>query len=209
MGHGRNAENKAVCQALIAHTRSEVEKLDLPVFWMDEQQQRGKNFGERLHNAAGDVFARGYERLLIIGNDSPQLTVAKMQSAAKALAKETFVLGPARDGGVYLLGFNRKQFQQVDLIHLPWRQAHLFETLQNTTGAFGFALEVLDTLSDIDHKSDLFAFLRKSKKLWSKALQRRLSKLQGVPFLGKASFAEDPEYRGPAPLRGPPHILQA
>ncbi|HLJ58956.1 MAG TPA: TIGR04282 family arsenosugar biosynthesis glycosyltransferase [bacterium] len=68
--------------------------------------QRGDGFGERLSSAVADVLAAGYASVCLIGSDSPTLPPAVLADAAAALARpgERVVLGPADDGGYYLIG---------------------------------------------------------------------------------------------------------
>lgn len=68
--------------------------------------QRGDGFGARLHNVAADVLRAGYAAVCMIDSDSPTLPPATFEAAAAALAApgERVVLGPADDGGYYLIG---------------------------------------------------------------------------------------------------------
>ena len=68
--------------------------------------QRGDGFGARLHHAAADVLRAGYAAVCLIDSDSPTLPPASLEAAAAALAApgERVVLGPADDGGYYLIG---------------------------------------------------------------------------------------------------------
>jgi rSAM/selenodomain-associated transferase 1 len=81
--------------------------------------QRGENFGERLWNAARDLFAVGYGSLCLIASDSPTLPTRALVAAAEELSKpgERVVLGAADDGGYYLVGIKSARarlFQEID-----------------------------------------------------------------------------------------------
>lgn len=69
--------------------------------------QEGKCLGERLSNAFASLFASGYERVAIIGSDSPDLPLPYIREAFTTLLnahrKGSIVIGPARDGGYYLI----------------------------------------------------------------------------------------------------------
>ena len=67
-------------------------------------RQRGRGFGERLENAFADVRGLGFELIVAVGIDSPGLTAQHLRRAFDHLAQGRAVLGPAADGGVYLLG---------------------------------------------------------------------------------------------------------
>lgn len=81
--------------------------------------QRGSLFGDRLFHATEDLFALGYASLCLIDSDSPTLPTAFLQEAISELARpgDRVVLGPADDGGYYLIGLkksHRRLFEDVD-----------------------------------------------------------------------------------------------
>jgi rSAM/selenodomain-associated transferase 1 len=67
-------------------------------------RQVGSDFGQRLRYGFTALRERGYERIVVIGSDSPQLPAAWIGEAFAALRQDDMVIGPARDGGYYLLG---------------------------------------------------------------------------------------------------------
>ena len=81
--------------------------------------QRGESFGERLFHASEDLIALGYDSLCLIDSDSPTLPAEFLRAAVKALARpgDRVVLGPAKDGGYYLIGLkqaHRHVFDEID-----------------------------------------------------------------------------------------------
>lgn len=81
--------------------------------------QRGSLFGDRLFHATEDLFSLGYDSLCLIDSDSPTLPPEFLQAAITALARpgDRVVLGPAQDGGYYLIGLkklHRRIFEDVD-----------------------------------------------------------------------------------------------
>lgn len=80
--------------------------------------QRGESFGERLFYAADDLLRLGYESCCLIDSDSPTLPRALLTAAIAELSRpgERVVLGPADDGGYYLIGMRRAHpslFQRI------------------------------------------------------------------------------------------------
>lgn len=67
-------------------------------------RQEGADLGERLWNGFQVLYARGYERIVVLGSDSPQMPAARVREAFDALDTHDAAIGPARDGGYYLLG---------------------------------------------------------------------------------------------------------
>jgi rSAM/selenodomain-associated transferase 1 len=81
--------------------------------------QRGESFGERLFHAAADLLRLGYESCCLIDSDSPTLPRALLKAAIAELSRpgERIVLGPADDGGYYLIGMRRahpRLFEEIE-----------------------------------------------------------------------------------------------
>ena len=69
--------------------------------------QVGKNLGQRMHRTFVDLFAQGYQQVIIVGTDVPTLPLTVYQEAFAILSHSEVVLGPALDGGYYLIGLTR------------------------------------------------------------------------------------------------------
>ncbi len=68
------------------------------------KQQSGKDLGDRMKHAFKEAFTAGYERVVIIGSDLYDISTSDLSIAFQALEEKEFVIGPAADGGYYLLG---------------------------------------------------------------------------------------------------------
>ncbi len=115
--------------------------------------QRGGSFGERLENAFADALARGYEEIVAVPGDVPQLGAALLARAFDLLARHRTVLGPSPDGGVYLLGC--KPASSDLLAGIAWCRASVFAELR----ARDAHAAVLSPLADLDAPGDLAALL--------------------------------------------------
>jgi rSAM/selenodomain-associated transferase 1 len=71
--------------------------------------QRGEDLGARMKHAFDYVFKSGVEKAVIIGSDSPTLPADHLQSAMQSLQDVDLVLGPAQDGGYYLIALRTAQ----------------------------------------------------------------------------------------------------
>ena len=152
---------RALSQAFIHHSRQLAQQSGLPWVQIDESQQEGDSFGERFHNAFRQLFAAGYSRVIAIGNDSPDLEPAHIQRAATLLDTQELVLGPASDGGFYLMGFRRKAFEALPLSSLPWQSSSLAAALYTTLLQSGLDFHCLPAiLQDIDDAMALRQYLR-------------------------------------------------
>lgn len=142
----------------------------MDVLWFDESKQRGNHFGEKLINAISDVFALGYEKVISIGNDCAQLTASRIRHAAKELEKSSVVLGPADDGGLYLIGVNRNVYDVNAFKALPWLSPSLTVAFELYLENSSIAYDILPSLSDLDNITDI-------KSIWGKL---RVSALRNI-----------------------------
>ncbi len=117
--------------------------------------QRGAHLGERLFHAAEDLFAAGYEAACLINSDSPTLPVSVLRDAVTALRKpgDRVVLGPAEDGGYYLIGL--KLAHQRLFEDITWStQRVLAQTLQRAAD-IALSVELLPVWYDVDDAASL------------------------------------------------------
>lgn len=119
--------------------------------------QVGADLGTRLQNAIAPHFAQGRDRVLVIGIDCPELSVAILQQAQAALTAADVVLGPAADGGYYLIGL---RVWEPDLFTgIAWGRAQVFAQTQSRVQAAGLTLATLPMLRDVDEPEDLPVWL--------------------------------------------------
>jgi glycosyltransferase A (GT-A) superfamily protein (DUF2064 family) len=117
--------------------------------------QRGDDFAERLYSVCADLGAAGYQRVVVIGSDSPHLPAAWVRWAFETLERCDAVLGPADDGGYYLVGL-RAVPAPPDLFRgIRMSTARVFaETLQRAARLW-LDVELLPTTFDVDEAADL------------------------------------------------------
>ena len=72
-----------------------------------KKAQQGENLGARMSYAFAEGFQQGYDKILIVGSDLLDINTALIEDAFEKLDKTDFVLGPAKDGGYYLLGIEK------------------------------------------------------------------------------------------------------
>ncbi len=121
--------------------------------------QAGNDLGSRMADAFKRVFSKGYEKIAILGTDCGELESRIVEDAFKLLENCEAVIGPARDGGYYLLGL-RKLI--VDLfVEIPWSTEkvlfHTMEKLENQSISY----DLLEILSDVDRIGDWEKIKRK------------------------------------------------
>jgi len=117
--------------------------------------QRGDRFGDRLFNAVDDLLAEGYGAVCLIDSDSPTLPARYLAEAVRRLAKpgERIVIGPALDGGYYLLGVKSRLRA---LFHdIAWSTSAVFEQTCERARACGVAIDILEGWYDVDDAAGL------------------------------------------------------
>jgi rSAM/selenodomain-associated transferase 1 len=115
--------------------------------------QSAGGLGTRMEAAFRAAFEDGADRVVIIGSDLPELSAALLRRAFDALESHAAVLGPARDGGYYLLGMRTMIDGLFDGI--PWSTDEVLARTLERLGAAGIQPALLDSLSDVDEVDDL------------------------------------------------------
>jgi len=142
-----------------------VENSGIPYFWISEKEQIGCSFGERYINAIQSVFEKGYENVIAIGNDSPELQSKDLITTAKKLQQKKIVLGPSKDGGYYLLGIQKNHFNHTFFLSLPWQTTTLRNQLTSYFSSKKIEINYLKLLEDIDTIPDIKNLIAGYKKL--------------------------------------------
>lgn len=117
--------------------------------------QRGGELGERMGNVFIDHFADGFSKIVMIGSDAPDLPLEFIDETFTALADHDAVLGPACDGGYYLIGFRQERFSTQIFDGLPWSTPELFPQQLKQIREQGLAVYILPPWQDIDTLADL------------------------------------------------------
>ncbi|MDG2396723.1 MAG: TIGR04282 family arsenosugar biosynthesis glycosyltransferase [Flavobacteriaceae bacterium] len=139
-----------------------IEKKDNWFKYVNQKKtQKGENLGERITNAFKNGFISGFFPIILIGSDLWNINSKEINFAFKTLEENDYVIGPACDGGYYLIGMRKKKFKLFE--NKSWSTDKLLsETLKDLTNEKIF---FLDKKNDIDTIEDL-------KKI--KSLQRNI-----------------------------------
>lgn len=120
---------------------------------LDYHLQVGDNLGQRMASAFHASFQDGDDRVVIIGTDCPELTPEVPMAAFQHLHHHDIVLGPATDGGYYLIGLRRAVPELFTGIH--WGTSEVLAATLAIAARHSLAIALLPTLSDIDRPEDL------------------------------------------------------
>lgn len=142
------------------------------------------NLGQRMCNAFAAAFSEQAQPLVMIGGDCPELTSDHISRAIEALQNKDLVLGPAADGGYYLIGLRRlfpQLFQGID-----WGTERVLKQTVTIASETGLNCELLETLHDLDLPEDLSYWARTKE-----AQETGLDKISVImPCLNEAFMLE-------------------
>jgi rSAM/selenodomain-associated transferase 1 len=121
--------------------------------------QRGEGLGERMRLAFDDLFAGGAASVVLIGSDLPALDSRTIADAHRVLRArpDIVVLGPAADGGYYLIGATRTPAGLLD--GLAWGTAHVLAETERRARDAGIEIERVAGARDVDTLDDLRALI--------------------------------------------------
>jgi rSAM/selenodomain-associated transferase 1 len=115
--------------------------------------QRGDSLSDRLANLFGDLLGTDFGSAVALGVDSPALPASAVVRAFEALARGAdLVLGPATDGGYYLIGMRRPRRQ---LFEVELSTATVLSDTMAVAGVLGLTVELLPEWFDVDTPDDL------------------------------------------------------
>lgn len=132
------------------------EHIDEQDMWNDtyeKQVQIGPNLGERMLNAFAEIFSEGYHKAVIIGTDCFELTSGIIMNAFAYLNNHDVVIGPAKDGGYYLLGLKKPQPELFKSI--SWSSDQVLQQTLAVCKQLNLSTHLLAELSDVDNENDL------------------------------------------------------
>jgi rSAM/selenodomain-associated transferase 1 len=150
---------------------------------VDLEPQTGSNLGERMQQAFLQVFSRGVDRAVLIGSDIPDLDIRIVDKAFSALVKNDVVIGPAVDGGYYLIGFRAKSFNKHIFTDVPWGTDYVFRKTIQMMDKERLSKRILPLWQDIDTFEDLVAFFQRCKK-------KELFHLKSMQYIAKNLFPQ-------------------
>jgi uncharacterized protein len=117
-----------------------------------KEVQSGDDLGARMHKAFADCFDRGYEYLVMIGTDCLELNSDIIMDAFEAIKNNDVVIGPAKDGGYYLIALNAMHAAYFE--NISWSTDKVLEETFEICNRLRHRYFLLPALSDIDTEAD-------------------------------------------------------
>jgi hypothetical protein len=165
----------------VLDTLSMLDELSIPFFicfyppteqkkfftWLGTQyqflSQQGADLGERMRSCFEQAFTLGFQRVVLIGSDSPDLPSTYLRDAFAALKTQDVVLGPAADGGYYLIGFRNTTFTPKVFETIHWSTPTVLQETMMILQKENRSVCLLPPWSDVDTISDLRTLVIRSK----------------------------------------------
>jgi rSAM/selenodomain-associated transferase 1 len=157
-----------VYRLLLQHTHDQIALLDYDIFVYFEKEidpafvrnqryvgalQDEGDLGQKMMDALKEVFARGYQKTIVIGSDCAELNNKVLEEAIDQLFDNDLVIGPARDGGYYLIGM--KKLHDTLFKNMPWSTSEVFINTFTEAKRLGLKTSLLRELTDVDVYEDL------------------------------------------------------
>jgi len=181
--HSDREKNFEILQNFENLLSKKVKQSGLHAFHFDESKQRGQNFGEKLSNALEEVFEDGFESVIVIGNDCPDLSVKDIHLATQRLNFNDLVLGPDLRGGAYLIGITRSAFNKNAFEKLSWQSGFLIDSFKAYAGKSAYTLAWLEKKADFNTSNDISIHWSISRQL-----RKILDLTDQVQFLPRNTF---------------------
>lgn len=145
-----------------------IQKTNLPYFISNETNQVGETFGEKISHSIQGIFAKGFEKVIVVGNDCIALKTKHLLGAERELQSTDVVIGADYSGGAYLIGVTKSKFKAKQFETIPWQTKNVFFALQtqHNTQSIAILPSLNDCNSDADfkkiiHQLPFFSLLKK------------------------------------------------
>lgn len=155
MEHTRNIASQLDTNRLLFYSQSIPPQDEWPNDQFQKFLQSSGDLGDRIQHAFKQAF-QSYKKVVIIGSDCASLNQRIVKQAYDQLDKFPFVVGPAKDGGYYLLGMN--QFAPTLFQDIEWSTDKVLKATLNKVAQLKKAVYLLPELSDIDYEADWAAY---------------------------------------------------
>lgn len=149
--HTKEVADKTTCTKFVFYA-DYINSNDLWNGYAKQLQAQG-DLGLRMQQSFETVFAAGYQQVCIIGSDCFELSAAIIEKAWEALNNKDAVIGPAKDGGYYLLGI--KKILPEIFENKKWSSAEVYSDTVIDFEKKGITYSVLPMLNDVDTFKDV------------------------------------------------------
>ena len=147
--------------------------------------QQGGDLGDRMRAALEAVFMDGVEKAILIGTDCPELAAATIARAVDRLDGSDLVLGPAHDGGYYLIGLHARARHVMPRLFetMPWGTDRVLRETCDRAESLRCSMALLEPLADVDRPEDI--------PVWQRVHATWPAISVVIPALNEEAFVDD------------------
>ena len=170
--HTRQITSEVDADKYVFYSRfiDESDEWDAAIF--HKKLQVEGDLGIKMKQAFQEIFEKDYQQIALIGSDCGDLTTKHIHQAFKALDKSSIAIGPADDGGYYLLGMTQLQHRIFD--NKSWSTSALLKETIEELKTQNITYQLLEQLNDVDTYEDWLAWQQGKKAAMSKDAARAL-----------------------------------
>ena len=143
--------------------------------WLGSQlkflKQKGDTLGNKMNNSLNSVLGNGVDKAILIGTDIPEISSKHLGVALTELENYDTVLGPASDGGYYLIGMKNNSYSSKIFQNINWSGKSVMQKTIKNIVELGMDYYLLDKLNDIDTSEDLKKLKQGKPKLYSEIMK--------------------------------------
>ena len=176
----------------------------LQVFEHYSDIQKGSSFGEKLSHALSSIKRNGFEQVIVIGNDTPLLTLDHLENTVNGLLKGQSILGKDQHKGVWIMGFDLEEDLILKIEDVNWHTSHVYEELRQ------FLPNVISLCESIDlnHFKDLRLLLKSNELV--RSIKRFLRSLRSTMNIEGVLIEFEPRKSSFSFInRGPPELISS
>jgi hypothetical protein len=153
--------------------------------------QSDGDIGNRMQAAISGAFAKEAARVVLIGSDIPGISTDILERAFRALGEHDLVIGPATDGGYYLIGMNKRSLgaaRDVLFDGIEWSSHRVLAQTTDRAASIGASIKRLEALSDVDQPTDLPVWTGRRRQHGPGPKGKKISVV--IPTLNEADHIE-------------------
>ncbi|WP_107038854.1 DUF2064 domain-containing protein [Brumimicrobium mesophilum] len=158
---GESSKNVQLFQYLNKRIVNTVKQTQYDYFVIDSTNQHGETFAERFKNAFKSIFEKGYDAVISLGNDTPQVTNQTLYDVVHQFEKHDVVVGKTNQGGAYTIGLTKYAFSKCSFEAVDWSTNHVVESIEERAIFQGSSYIQLKTVyTELSTHSDLKLFIQ-------------------------------------------------
>ena len=159
---GESSKNVQLFQHLNKRIVNTAKQSNYDYYIIDSSQQHGDTFSERFKNAFKTIFEYGYDAVISLGNDTPQVTSKTLCEVVDQFESHDVVVGETNLGGAYTIGLTKYAFLKCSFDAVDWRTDHVVKSIKERADFQGSSYFQLDAVyNKLNTHKDLKLFIHK------------------------------------------------